>query len=85
LRLIYGEEIPDPEAWLITRWGHDPFAYGSYSYAPVGASIEDYEAMAEPVENRLFFAGEATYPEHSATVHGAFLSGMREAKRIAEL
>jgi monoamine oxidase len=85
LRRIYGEEIPEPEAWLITRWAHDPFAYGSYSYTPVGASSEDYEALAEPVEDRLFFAGEATYRERPATVHGAYLSGIREAKRIAEL
>lgn len=85
LRRIYGEDIPDPAAWLITRWASDPFAGGSYSYTPVGASSEDYEQMAEPVSDRLFFAGEATHREYPATVHGAFLSGLREARRIGDL
>jgi monoamine oxidase len=85
LRRIYGEAIPDPAAWLITRWAADPFAGGSYSYTPVGADSEDYEQMAAPVGDRLFFAGEATHREHSATVHGAFLSGLREAQRIRNL
>lgn len=84
LRQMYGDDIPEPEAWLITRWGSDPFAYGSYSHAAPGATEEDFEALAEPVDDRLFFAGEAT-SEYSATVHGAYLSGVREAERIAEL
>ncbi|MEK9164377.1 MAG: FAD-dependent oxidoreductase, partial [Chloroflexota bacterium] len=84
LRQMYGDDIPEPEAWLITRWGSDPFAYGSYSHAAPGATEDDFAALAEPVGDRLFFAGEAT-SEYSATVHGAYLSGVREAGRIAEL
>jgi len=37
------------------------------------------------VESKLFFAGEATHRRNSATVHGAYLSGVREAQRIAAL
>ena len=40
------------------------------------------ETLAEPVGERLLFAGEATQFENHATVHGALRSGLREARRI---
>jgi monoamine oxidase len=82
LRKLYGRHIPNPEASLITRWHSDPFAYGSYSFIPVGTSGAAYETLARPVENRLFFAGEATHRTHPSTVHGAYLSGLRAAREI---
>lgn len=85
LRTIYGGSIPSPDAWRITRWGSDPFARGSYSsYAP-GSSPADYETMAASVGDRLLFAGEATHVDHPGTVHGAYLSGIREAQSWFEL
>ena len=72
----------DPEAWKITRWAADAFAYGSYSHIPFGASGDDYDALSEPVGDQLFFAGEATSRTYPATVHGAYLSGVREAQRF---
>lgn len=85
LRTIYGNSIPKPTGWLRTRWAADPFAGGSYSYRPPGATSADHEALAKPVGQQLFFAGEATIRGHSATVHGALLSGRRAAKQIARL
>ncbi|MBC7544844.1 MAG: FAD-dependent oxidoreductase [Candidatus Sericytochromatia bacterium] len=41
--------------------------------------------QAEPNAAQLFFAGEATSVNDPATVHGAYLSGLREAKRISNL
>jgi monoamine oxidase len=82
LRVMYGSRIPDPEAWLITRWLSDPFAGGSYSHLPVGAAPDDRVALAEPIADRVFFAGEATLVDQPATVHGAYLSGIREAQRM---
>jgi CRP-like cAMP-binding protein len=49
----------------------------------VGATTNDIEVLAEPVSNRLFFAGEATYAHHWAAVPGAYMSGLREAARIS--
>lgn len=85
LRTIYGNSIPEPEAVQLTRWASDPFAYGAYSFLRVGATSATVEALAAPVADRLFFAGEATSVDYPATVHGAFLSGEREARRIATL
>ena len=81
LRTIYGDSIPNPEGYIITRWGRDPFAFGSYSHIPPFASGADYDALAKPVEN-LFFAGEATHRQFPSTVHGAYLSGQRAAEEI---
>jgi monoamine oxidase len=52
------------------RWGADPFARGSYSYALPGAA--DCRALlAAPVNDRLFFAGEACSEADFSTAHGA--------------
>lgn len=86
LRKLFGEEIvPDPVASVVTDWGRDPFSYGAYSYVAVGASGEDYDILGRPVENCLFFAGEATCKEHPDTVGGAMMSGLREAVRIIDI
>ena len=85
LRSIYGRRgiaVPAPVTWRCTRWEGDPLSFGSYSHVAVGASGADYDAMAEPVGNRLFFGGEATTRKHPATMHGAFFTGLREAAKI---
>ena len=74
--------IEAPEDVVMTRWDQDPFARGSYSYIPVGATGSFYDWMAESVEEMLFFAGEGTNRDHPATVHGALMSGWREADKI---
>lgn len=81
LRRVYGE-APAPVGWLVTRWGRDRFAGGSYSSIRPGGSPEAYDLLAEPVDRVLFFAGEHTHREHPATVHGAYLSGLRAADEI---
>ncbi|XAR61684.1 N(1)-acetylpolyamine oxidase [Bertholletia excelsa] len=86
LRKLFGEAaVPNPVASVVTDWGKDPFSYGSYSYVAVGASGEDYDILGRPVENCLFFAGEATCKEHPDTVGGAMMSGLREAVRIIDI
>lgn len=85
LRTIYEDDIPEPEAHIITRWLQDPFAYGSYSHTPPGGSPDDIDNLAESIAEILFFAGEATHREHPSTVHGAFLSGERAAEEVLDL
>jgi len=81
LRRAFGSSVPEPVASRVTRWGRNPFFNGSYSHVPVGGFPKDYDALAEPA-GRLFFAGEATNRRYPATVHGAFLSGLRAAAEV---
>lgn len=85
LERIAGEKLPRPRAMVVSRWNADEHTHGSYSYRPVGTSARVYDALGAPVGERLFFAGEATHRIYPATVHGAYLSGIREAKRISRL
>jgi monoamine oxidase len=64
------------------NWAQDPFSLGAYTYARVGA-WDAPARLAEPVDDTIFFAGEATAGEGElGTVHGAIQSGQRAAKAI---
>jgi len=77
-----GRRMPEPVAARITRWGTDPFALGSYSYLPVGNSGAIRRRLAQPVADKLFFAGEATHQADPSSVHGAYWSGLRAAAEV---
>ncbi|KAI0382078.1 vacuolar protein sorting 33A-like protein [Hypomontagnella monticulosa] len=83
LRSVYGAKVPQPVHSIVTRWGSDKFARGSYSSAGPSMRPDDYQTMAKSVGN-LFFAGEHTTDTHPATVHGAYLSGLRAASEIID-
>lgn len=80
-KVFPAEKIAAPEEVIVTRWKRDPFTRGTYSYVGPRTRAGDYDLMAEPVGN-LHFAGEATCGTHPATVHGAFLSGLRVASDV---
>jgi len=99
LKGIFGNNaVPQPKETVVTRWRSDPWSRGSYSFVSTSASGNDYDVLACPVtatgekpssgstnpSPRLFFAGEHTIRNYPATVHGALLSGIREAARIAD-
>jgi len=64
-----------------SRWAQDPFARGSYSHALPGQAGKR-AVLAAPVDDRLFFAGEATSPNFFSTAHGARDSGERAARKV---
>lgn len=95
LKGIFGNSaVSQPKETVVTRWRADPWSRGSYSFVATGSSGNDYDILAAPVTPstnhatptlpRLFFAGEHTIRNYPATVHGALLSGLREAGRIAD-
>ncbi len=62
------------------------FTGGSYSNEPLGMPDDARARLASPVDNKLFFAGEATVTDgNHATVHGALDSGLRAANEIIDL
>ena len=81
-----------PKESHVTRWRQDEYARGSYSYVAAGSSGNDYDFLAaavSPARNgplvprpRIFFGGEHTMRNYPATVHGALLSGLREAGKV---
>lgn len=85
LREMYGNDIPLPTYYAISRWSLDENSYGAYSFVPVGATDKYYDDLAQSLNDKVFFAGEATEKKHHATVLGAYLSGKREAKKIKKL
>ncbi|RPA81364.1 hypothetical protein BJ508DRAFT_209259 [Ascobolus immersus RN42] len=82
-KMFPGKNVQRPLESIITRWRSDPYARGSYSYIATGSTGEDYDRLAAPVADKVFFAGEATCGTHPATVHGAYISGLRAASEVA--
>jgi monoamine oxidase len=65
-------------------WATDPFARGAYSYLAVGAG-DARAVFAAPVDDTLFFAGEATASGgQGGTVNGALATGERAAREVAD-
>jgi monoamine oxidase len=64
-------------------WDSDPFSRGAYSYAVVGGATAS-QRLARPVDDTLFFAGEATAGADSGTVEGALRSGFRAARHVLQ-
>ena len=84
LQRLFGEEVhiaAQLRAYYFHDWQQDPFSRGSYSYVTVGAS-DARVALAQPIEETLFFAGEATDSEGGGTVAGALQSGVRAAREV---
>jgi len=87
VRTMFGELLPpgvaELEAAHVHNWQHDPFSRGAYSYVSVGHFGSARESLAKPLQNTLFFAGEATDTEgEPATVTGALQSGARAAREV---
>lgn len=74
--------VPQPVAAQVTRWGRDPYSYGSYSFYALGSGPNLRDQLARPVSARLLLAGEATDRRHFATVRGAYRSGRRAAAAL---
>lgn len=65
--------------WQTANWSKDPFSKGAYSYATVN-DAKAIETLSAPVNNTLFFAGEALGTgSNKSTVEAALSSGINAA------
>lgn len=91
-KLCGRRKVPRPLDYCVTRWGKDPRSRMAFSYIPPGVDgFSELRNMSKPICGQsetlgevplLMFAGEHTTPFHPSTIHGAFLSGIREAYRL---
>jgi monoamine oxidase len=67
-----------------TQLDREPWIDGGNSYCRSGTGNQR-PALAEPIENRVFFAGEACSPDFPGTAHGAWATGISATECIANL
>ncbi|QAY78229.1 NAD(P)/FAD-dependent oxidoreductase [Sphingosinicella sp. BN140058] len=81
LSALFGSDFPKRLRPLAASgWGSAPLSCGSYSHALPGHA-DARRALAAPVEDRLFFAGEACSRDDFSTAHGAHATGTRAAEQ----
>jgi monoamine oxidase len=69
-------------AFYITNWTADPFTRGAYCYATLDTEWAK-KLLRQPVEQTLYFAGEALYEgTETGTVEGALANGIEVAREI---
>ena len=79
---LYGPDIRKAvKRTSATRWNHEPWILGAFSAAAPGGQWAR-ATLAEPVRDRVFFAGEATHETLWGTVGGAWASGERAADAV---
>jgi monoamine oxidase len=82
LTTLYGADMRKAvKRTSATRWNHEPWTLGAFSAASPGGQW-GRGALAEPVRDRIFFAGEATHETLWGTVGGAWASGERAANAV---
>lgn len=76
--------VPKPLRMQRSNWGNDPFARGALSYPQPETTEQQREQLRRSLDERLFFAGEATASDAPGTVHGALGSGLRAALDMSD-
>jgi monoamine oxidase len=80
---VFGNDIrKHVERSIVTAWETEPWTRGSWACARPGHAHQRAN-LARPVDDRLFFAGEATMSGLQGTCHGAYKSGIQAANEIA--
>jgi len=82
LKIIFGENIPNPINYVITKWHTNPLALGAYPHIKPGFDYDICDKIAEPLDNKVFFAGDYIVKDYMSTAHGSYISGENSANNI---
>ena len=88
LKKVFATEIGKLEALPqlleieLKNWENDERFFGAYSNPSVGIKSSDFDALLSPVRGRLFFAGEGLSELYYGFLHGAYITGEDQAKKI---
>ena len=86
LKGVYGKKASRPIEAHVAKWDTDPRFCGSFSFLGTNAFKDDnFDDLCKPVNDKIFFAGEAFDPKYSAYLHGAYLSGEKTANDMLNL
>ena len=81
-KLYKNEKEIELEGYIITKWGQNPFALGSYSFFAAGSKPSDCDTLKESILKTVYFAGEACYKKNIGVCHGAYATGVEAAKSL---
>lgn len=76
------QQIPRLNKLLVTRWGADSCSDGAFSFPSLQHSQEHVRLLQQPINGRIYFAGEHCSLTYAGTVHGAYLSGTDTAQQL---
>lgn len=68
----------------LTGWAENPWTYGAYA-AAIPGSYGARAALARPIADRVFFAGEAVSEGYIQLCSGAYMSGESVAQDVASI
>ncbi|MGO1851173.1 FAD-dependent oxidoreductase [Microbacterium sp.] len=77
------QDVPAPAGFVRSEWSTDPLSRGARAFVPAGSGEADRSVLAEPLQNRVFFAGDAL-GRPIGTMQGASSDGLRAAALVAE-
>lgn len=73
-----GKASPKYLNHVIQNWSAEPYIRGSYTHGDYSV----LDVLKEPIDNRIYFAGETMAPSDTATVHGAANSAWVAVERL---
>ncbi|NQX91319.1 MAG: FAD-dependent oxidoreductase [Flavobacteriales bacterium] len=67
---------------VIQNWSADPYIRGAYSYEFSNDQEDTVNAIKAPINNKIYFAGEALTIQNQSTIHGAAETGYLAVEQV---